>query len=103
MLPLRKILSNKRSGKSGGLSSAEVTSASDDYGTPETVQVHKPYTRPVDIHKRLSRRTSTETPHLGHLLSCASSACRVLGEFPVYERECCFEQGVGGLFAGKKA
>ena len=39
MLPLRKILSNKRSGKSGSLSSAEVTSASDDFGTPETVQV----------------------------------------------------------------
>ena len=34
-----KILSNKRSGKSGSLSSAEVTSASDDFGTPETVQV----------------------------------------------------------------
>ena len=41
MLPLRKILSNKRSGKSGSLSSAEVTSASDDFGTPETVQVHQ--------------------------------------------------------------
>lgn len=39
MLPLRKILSNKRSGKSGSLSSAEVTSASDDFGSPETVQV----------------------------------------------------------------
>ncbi|CAK0784176.1 hypothetical protein CVIRNUC_007379 [Coccomyxa viridis] len=39
VLPLRKILSNKRSGKSGSLSSAEVTSASDDFGTPETVQV----------------------------------------------------------------
>ena len=49
MLPLRKILSNKRSGKSGGLSSAEVTSASDDYGTPETVQVHWPSLRPFDI------------------------------------------------------
>ena len=39
VLPLRKIISNKRSGKSGSLSSAEVTSASDDFGTPETVQV----------------------------------------------------------------
>ena len=39
MLPLRKILSNKRSGKSGSLSSAEMTSAPDDFGTPETVQV----------------------------------------------------------------
>ena len=39
MLPLRKILSNKRSGKSGGLSSAEMISAPDDFGTPETVQV----------------------------------------------------------------
>ena len=39
VLPLRKILSNKRSAKSGGLSSAEMTSAPDDFGTPETVQV----------------------------------------------------------------
>lgn len=39
VLPLRKILSNKRSGKSGSLSSAEVTSSSDNFGKPETVQV----------------------------------------------------------------
>lgn len=45
VLPLRKILSNKRSGKSGSLSSAEVTSASDDFGTPETVQVHYAFLR----------------------------------------------------------
>ena len=48
MLPLRKILSNKRSGKSGSLSSAEVTSASDDFGTPETVQVQQPYLHPLE-------------------------------------------------------